>query len=318
METRLALKVVPWLLAVVMVVLGVMAIVNAFTATLPRDTVGELRLAQREDVRISYHVQGRGALVILIPSLGRAASDFNELAVALAAVGYRTVAVEPRGMRDDSGLDAEDVTLFDLAADVHAVVCAETPAGQTNPFLIGHAFGNRVARAYATRYPEVRGMVLIAAGARVPVDSRIVGALTRSFWIFMPDWWREREIRLAFFAADNPVPDYWLNGWNVRTSRLQTRATSNVPFREWWAGGSAPLLLVQGMQDRVAPPEHAAYPLREEYGQRVAVVEIEHAGRAILPEQPDEVQAAIVDFLAAGTDVGQPDNHGAHGARYRQ
>jgi pimeloyl-ACP methyl ester carboxylesterase len=65
---------------------------------------------------------------------------------------------------------------------------------------------------------------------------------------------------------------------------------------EWWAGGSAPTLVVQGMEDVVALPENARR-LAAEFPERVTVVEIPHAGHALLPEQPEQVEKAILTYL---------------------
>ncbi len=67
------------------------------------------------------------------------------------------------------------------------------------------------------------------------------------------------------------------------------------------AGGTAVMLVVQGMQDRIAPLEHTAVLLKEEFGGRVRVAEIENAGHALLPEQRRAISAAIVDFIGGKT-----------------
>jgi pimeloyl-ACP methyl ester carboxylesterase len=65
---------------------------------------------------------------------------------------------------------------------------------------------------------------------------------------------------------------------------------------EWWAGGSAPLLVIQGLQDTVALPENGRL-LKAEFADRVPLIEIDCAGHALLPEQPDTVATKVVDFL---------------------
>src|SRR4051794_12413188 len=96
---------------------------------------------QRGDATIGAHVRGDGPTVVLVPSLGRTASDFDPLAEHLGAGGYRTVAADPRGL-DGRGLDA-GLTLHDLAADVAAVI---DEVGGSPVALVGHALGNRIAR----------------------------------------------------------------------------------------------------------------------------------------------------------------------------
>ena len=67
---------------------------------------------------------------------------------------------------------------------------------------------------------------------------------------------------------------------------------------EWWTAGSAPVLLIQGLEDAIAPPENARL-LQQEIGDRVKVVELADAGHALLPERPAAIADAILDFLRA-------------------
>lgn len=277
-----------------------MFIVQALYNAQPRDTVGEQRTVVRDGVSLVYsklNASGvrRGAGLVMVPSLGRSASDFNELAEAMRVRGYDVLLVEPRGMRTSGGLGREDIDLFDLADDVAAIVAdAELNAH----VIVGHAFGNRVSRAYATKHSEtVLGTVLVAAGGKVAIEAKTREALLRSFWVWMPDAWRKPYIRHAFFAGNKELPEYWVRGWNIPTSRMQIRATGNTPSETWWHGGSAPLLVIQAMQDTIAPPEHTADLLEQEFGARVRVVRIENSGHAILPEHPKRVEMALASFV---------------------
>lgn len=280
-----------------LIVLMVLATKIFYGAT-PRDTVGDRnQLVHEETTLVYFELRAADAesAVVMVPSLGRSASDFNELALDMQQAGYDVLLVEPRGMRARGGLDNPNITLFDLADDVAAIV---DDAGIDRHVIIGHAFGNRVSRAYATKYPQaVNGTVLVAAGGKVEIAPAIRDALIRTFWTWMPDGWRAPKVRLAFFAGDNEMPDYWMRGWNIPTSQMQIRSTMNTASADWWGGGRAPLLVVQGMQDTIAPPEHTADLLEQEFGTRVRVARIENAGHAILPEHPEAVFAAVKDFV---------------------
>ncbi len=290
---------------------AMLVVIKTLIGATPRDTVGTRKFVDRDGVTLVYShltsglVASDGQGIVMVPSLGRSASDFNELALAMQAEGYDVVLVEPRGMRAKGGLDDKSITLFDLADDVAAIAADAGRAGDAGKsrhraghILIGHAFGNRVARAYATKYEAAtQGVILLAAGGKVPLAKPIERALIRSFWTWMPDFWRRPFVRLAFFADGNKVPIYWMRGWNIATSQMQVRATFNVHSKQWWAGGKAPLMVVQGMADTIAPPKHTADLLEAEFGERVHVVRIEQAGHAILPEQPEQVVMAVRDFV---------------------
>ena len=64
----------------------------------------------------------------------------------------------------------------------------------------------------------------------------------------------------------------------------------------WWnAGASTPILIVQGLQDAVAPPENG-YMMKRELGERVELVDIDGAGHAMLPERPKVIADAVIAF----------------------
>ena len=75
-------------------------------------------------------------------------------------------------------------------------------------------------------------------------------------------------------------------------------ASHATPHEEWWAAGTAPLLVVQGLDDGLALPANGR-ALREAFGDRVQLVELANAGHALLPEQPEAIANAVVAFLRA-------------------
>ena len=103
-------------------------------------------------------------------------------------------------------------------------------------------------------------------------------------------------VRQMFFAVGNDVPRAWQDGWYFEVGRAQRASDSRTPLKEWWAGGSAPMLVVQGMEDVVAVPENAKR-LASEFPDRVTLVEIPKAGHALLPEQAERVREAILGYL---------------------
>src|SRR5215468_11157496 len=178
--------------------------------------------------------------------------------------------------------------------------------------LVGHAFGQRVARMLATTRPDlVKGIVMLAAGGKVPVPQRAREALSGCFDPTLPDDAHIENVRYAFFAPGNDRA-VWRSGWYPEVAQMQRAATvgldRNGPnaaqsggrrtasVEAWWAGGSAPLLVIQGLQDTVALPENGRL-LKAEFGDRVRLTEIDRAGHALLPEQPELVATNVLAFL---------------------
>lgn len=243
---------------------------------------------------IEVRVTGQGPPVVLIPSLGRGAADFDDLADRLARAGYRAIAPEPRGIGGSDG-PLDGLTMFDLAADVAAVVDALVGGPAT---LVGHAFGNRVARMTATEHPRVvESLVLLACGGDVPPAPEHAAALRRVFDVEVTGADHLAAVGTAFFSPGND-PSVWVDGWYPLVASVQGKATNALDPGHWLDAGTAEVLVVQPLDDVVALPANARSIL-DRIGDRASLVEIADAGHALLPEQPDAVAAAVLDWLEA-------------------
>ncbi|MXZ86512.1 MAG: alpha/beta hydrolase [Acidimicrobiia bacterium] len=242
---------------------------------------------------IEVKIAGEGPAVVLIPSLGRGADDFDDLSVRLADHGYMAVAPEPRGIGASTG-PLDDLSMFDLAADTAAVIKALDVAPAP---LVGHAFGNRVARMTATEHPElVESVVLLACGGLVPAAAEHLEALQTVFMSDVSDAEHQAAVATAFFAPDNDA-SVWFDGWHRAVSDGQTRATTSLNPSHWWQAGQADVLVVQPEDDVVALPANAS-AIVEQLGDRATLVTIPRAGHALLPEQPEAVAAVVLEWLS--------------------
>jgi pimeloyl-ACP methyl ester carboxylesterase len=264
----------------------------------PEAAVAQSELTRREIVRagpatLQVTIRGKGDPIVFIPSRGRGTQDFDALSNRLVRAGYQVILPEPRGIGGSTG-PLKDITYHDLASDVAATI--ESLVGRPAT-VIGHDFGNRIARTLASDNPRVvKQLILLSAGGMVP-RSPEMEKLTTRFWesaLSRED--RLTAIRQIFFAAGNEVPRTWEEGWYFEIARAQRASDARTSLKEWWAGGSAPMLVVQGTEDVVALPENAKR-LAAEFPKRVTVVEIPHAGHALLPEQPEQVEKAILAYL---------------------
>ena len=129
------------------------------------------RVVHADRNTVEFHVHGDGPVVVMIPSLGRRAGDFTDLAEKLAAAGYPAACIGPRGVGNSVG-PMENLTLHDLAADAAAVI--EELAGGSPVVVFGHAFGQRVCRMLAADRPDlVSAVIMLAAGGKVPPSEAI-------------------------------------------------------------------------------------------------------------------------------------------------
>ena len=231
-------------------------------------------------------------LVILIPSLGRAAEDFDDLATRIAQAGFRALTPQPRGLGASVG-PMENITLHDYAKDMAAIINAN---GGGPAVIGGHAFGNFVARTTAADYPQlVKAVMLIAATHSWPLPPEIRKSIHDSHITAQPEQ-QLRALKHAFFAPGNDAT-VWLGGWNEAVMHAERAATEATPKPEWWTAGNAPVLDILPENDIMTPPEtRNAY--RDEMGaHRVQTVLIPRAGHALLPEQPVAVAEAVIHYL---------------------
>src|SRR5258708_19997425 len=81
-------------------------------------------MVTRGDACLEVLAQGEGPTIVLLPSLGRGATDFDPIAERLADAGFRVLRPQPRGIGQSTG-PCRDVKLEDLPA-------ATPPLSHTN------------------------------------------------------------------------------------------------------------------------------------------------------------------------------------------
>jgi pimeloyl-ACP methyl ester carboxylesterase len=251
------------------------------------------RIVTRGAVRIDVIDEGSGPLLVLLPSAARDSEDFDDVAAAFARAGLRVLRPQPRGMGESSG-PLDGLTLHDYAADVAAVI---EDAGRGPAVVLGHAFGQWVARTLASDQPDlVRGVVLAAAAAKsIPPALRETQA--KCIDMTLPDADRIAALQVCFFAPGHEPPASWLTGWHMASHRSQRAATAATKQEEWWAAGTAPVLDLQAAQDPWRPRETVNDFRRDLGADRVTVVVLEDCSHAMLPEEPGKVVRAVLDWI---------------------
>jgi pimeloyl-ACP methyl ester carboxylesterase len=247
---------------------------------------------RRGDVQIEILTQGAGPPIVLLPSLGRGAEDFDAIAERVAAAGFRVLRPQPRGIGRSRG-PMSGIDLHDYANDVAAVI---EHANDGPAFVVGHAFGNRVARLLATIRPDlVRAVSLVAANVgKDPSPPDVRAAIRTSADPAAPEPERLAALRFCFFAPGNDARP-WLAGWHPAVLAAERIAGDRTSREEDYAAGCAPVLYLQPEHDPLAHVESAeAY--RRALGARVTVVVIPHASHAAIAEQPDFIARELVAY----------------------
>ena len=250
-------------------------------------------VVQRGDVSIEVLQQGKGPIVIMVPSLGRPAEDFDHLAGKLANAGYLALRPQPRGIGKSRG-PMHGLTLHDFARDIAAII---EKHGGGPAVVAGHAFGNFVARTTAADFPRLtRAIALLAATHTWPLKPELRDSINKSHQMDLPEAVRLKHLQHVFFAPGNDAR-VWLNGWREDVMHMEREATEATPKPEWWTAGSAPVLDMQSECDPLSPPESRNAYVEQFGAGRVTVALIPNAAHALLPEQPEAVARTLIDYL---------------------
>jgi len=252
-------------------------------------------LVRRPDVTIEVLAQGSGPRIVLLPSLGHGAGDFDRIARRLAGAGFRVLRPQPRGIGESRG-PMTGIDLHDYAADVAAVIAHD---GGGAAFVVGHAFGNRVARMLATDRPElVRAVSLVAANVgHAPSPPKVRAAIRASADPSLPDAERLAALQFAFFAPGNEARS-WLEGWHPDVLAAQRVAGDRTSREEDYAAGQAPILYLQPDHDPLAHAQDA-HEFKRALGDRVTIMVVRNCSHAAVTEEPDAISDALIDYALA-------------------
>jgi len=262
----------------------------ATTAVAAQEAPRTRTMVEAGPAKIDVIAEGRGPLIVMLPSRGRDSEDFDAVAAGLAKAGFRVVRPQPRGAGASTG-PTENVRMQDLAADVAAVIAQE----KAGPAVIaGHAYGNWVARLESScALPIFHGIVLIAAIAKA-VTGNSGAVVQQSGDPKLPDETRLAALKRGFFLPGHDA-SVWLKGWAPAANRIQGAAATATKQAEYWNGGGVKMLDLVPDSDPFKPKEKWNES-REEFGDRVTVKIIPNAS-PLIPEQPAAVVEAIASWM---------------------
>lgn len=252
-------------------------------------------IAELQDARIEYFIQGEGSPIVLLPGGGLSTEYLKPLAGELARAGYQVVRINPRGAGQSEG-PAQGATMHTMAGDVIGVLKA---LGLEKVDLAGHAFGNRVARTVEHDAPEyVRSVICLAAGGVVQPQPEAAGALNL---VFDPGATEEDILNSMKYMVGDPASAE--ASWAyVKASRYPAAAAvvgaaSQTPEDSWSRpSGKNPFLIVQGTNDQIAPSENGEL-LKDELGDLAEVVSIQGGGHLMVINYARETTQAMLNFL---------------------
>jgi pimeloyl-ACP methyl ester carboxylesterase len=243
--------------------------------------------------RLRVRIAGQGTMLVLLPGLGRPSEDLDPFAALLVAAGYKVVQPDPRGSGGSTG-PLDGLTLHDLAGDIAAVIEA---IGASDVTIIGHAFGNRIARTVAADRPDLVGMVvLLGCSGKVQPSPAIAEAIRLAQAVDTPRDIRAKAVRDAWYGPGRDI-SVWMDGWSQPVMKSYLAAAAATDTARWWTAGRARVLIVQGADDVSAPPENGRL-LKAEIGDRAVSIELPGVGHSVAVEDPEGVARVVLEHLA--------------------
>jgi pimeloyl-ACP methyl ester carboxylesterase len=262
-------------------------------AVLAGSVFGRTReVVKRDGVSIDLIAEGRGPLIVLLPSLGRDSEEFDPLAEQIAAAGFRVLRPQPRGFGKSAG-PMQNLTLHDYARDVATVIEHEN----SGPAVVaGHAFGHFVAKMTAVDFPSLVRAVILVAAAQKKSDPEVRRSLSIATDNTKPAAERIPYLQKVFFAGGHD-PRKWLTGFHPEVQKAEEQARDGTPQSEYWSAGNAPLLDLQAESDPFRPRSTSSQLIDEFGAKRVSVAVIPNASHALPVEQPRATAEAIVNYM---------------------
>ncbi|WP_328783140.1 alpha/beta hydrolase [Streptomyces canus] len=276
---------------------------------MPYIVVGEENSAS---IELYYEDHGTGQPVVLIHGYPLDGHSWEKQVPVLLEAGHRVIAYDRRGF----GRSSQPTTGYDydtFAADLDKVL---TSLDLTDAVLVGFSMGTGEVGRYLGTYGSgrVAKAVFLASlepfllktddnptGVDQAVFDGILDAVTKDRYAYFDAFYQD------FYNLDETLGSRISeaavrNSWNVAAGASAHASVACVPtwitdFRADVAKIDVPALIVHGTGDRILPidstgrPFHALLPSAE-------YVEIEGAPHGLLWTYAEEVNAALLSFLA--------------------
>ncbi|WDL95503.1 alpha/beta fold hydrolase [Alicyclobacillus sp. ALC3] len=200
-------------------------------------------------------------------------------------VGSECIAVDLPGHGSNHGLVPK--TISDYAAIISSDLAEDV-------VVVGHSMGGLIGIELAAMNPHVRGLVLVASHARLPVGESVLTALQQGEF---PDG--------LFYASYAKSVDPGLLEEERGELGLVSSATAHTDFAACHAYDGEltfsrldiPILAVYGAQDRLLPKD--AKTRLQTLNTHVMARDIPQCGHYIMLERPEELADALQSFGGA-------------------
>lgn len=258
------------------------------------------------DIEVEVDCFGEsGPAIVLVHGLGGSRRTWSELAPLLASEA-RVVVPDLRGCGGTSR-GTSPWTLAQAADDIAGVAAA---LGLGRYVLVGHSLGGVIAQELLTRHrPEIAGAVLISTSSRL-------SAKATENWLRLADTVLQRGISdspasqargfAEAYASEHPEVLAEHARIAAATDQAvyseQARAASSYDFTSALASVTCPVLILQGLADRLTPPGGSVL-LQRAMPAHSRLEMIEGAGHNLPIEMPATVARLVLEFAREATEA---------------
>lgn len=251
------------------------------------------------DIRVNYLSEGEGSPVVLIHGLGNDLSLWNDVAAILARQ-HRVLRYDVRGF----GATDKPSGPYSMAQFGQDLCGLLDVLGIRSAHLMGVSMGGVIAQRLALDRPEcVRSLVLVSTSSEV-------GAQARTAWLRLADVIEARgfdprnaDASRAFsaeFAARHPTIVRAMGARNAANDPSAYAAAARVAGDYHWTDALAdvdcPVLIVQGLDDRLTPPGGSVKMHRALRRSRLLL--LDGVGHNVQTEKPEVLGNAALAFFA--------------------
>ena len=265
-------------------------------------------------IRIYYEDHGSGPPVVLVHGYLLDGHSWEKQEAALLDAGYRVITYDRRGFGSSSrpsvGYDydtfAADLNVLLNELDLHDVTLAgfSTGTGEVTRYLAAYGSG-RVRRAVLLA--PLPPFLLRTADNPEGIDRSVFDEYMADICADRPAATKaflDKFYNIDLLGGSHVSDQAWQNSFHVAIgasakAALDCFAASREDFRSDLPRIDVPVLVVQGSQDRILPPEATGDRLPSLIRNARRIV-IEGGPNAIIWTHADQVNRALLDFIVAG------------------
>lgn len=199
--------------------------------------------------------------------------------------GFRVIAYDRWGYGKSDPRPKLSMPFFD--EDLVDLVCLLDHLDISKASLVGHSDGGTIALYFAAQYPErMKGLVTLAA--HIYIEEVMIYSADKVYQDYLKDTDFQRRLRRSHGDKTENLVAFWYHGWH-RPENLGWDMRSEL------GKITCPSLIIQGMKDEHATPNHAI-DLAQSIPNAVLCM-FPNAGHMLQRENSVEFNHRVLDFL---------------------